>query len=112
MMSSRGPGSSQMNDAAISENDSKDPSRIARFLAASRILAILSYRAAMRFVKNCVKPFIGRKRTPNEDALFLRQYFHHLTGLRPIRYVTCPGFPGEGSGSQAVMIMNAINFAR
>jgi hypothetical protein len=35
-----------------------------------------------------------------------------MTGLRPIRKITCTGLGDEGAGSQALMIMNAINFAR
>ena len=43
---------------------------------------------------------------------FLWQYVSHLTGFQPIRKITCPGLRSEGAGSQALMIMNAINFAR
>jgi hypothetical protein len=42
----------------------------------------------------------------------LRQYLLHVMGIRPIRKITCTGLPGEGAGSQALMRLNAINFAR
>ncbi|MGH9574703.1 MAG: hypothetical protein ACRD40_14390 [Candidatus Acidiferrales bacterium] len=45
--------------------------------------------------------------------MFLRQYVLHLTRIRPIRKITCRGLGEcEGAGSQALMLMNAINFAR
>jgi hypothetical protein len=65
-----------------------------------------------RWLKNCVKVLIGRKPYFNEPGLFLRQCVLHLTGLRLIRKVTCTGHSGEGAGSQALMVMNAIIFAR
>jgi hypothetical protein len=55
---------------------------------------------------------VGRKTPFDESGLFLRQYVLHLTGLRRIRKITCTGLSGEGAGSQALMVMNAINFAR
>jgi hypothetical protein len=75
-------------------------------------LAAAGGRAARALGKNCVKVLIGRKIYPNDDALFFRQYFLHLTGLRPIRKITCTGLRGEGATSQALTIMNTINFAR
>ena len=56
--------------------------------------------------------FAGRHPHVGEDDLFLRQSLLHLTGLRPIRKITCTGIRVEGAGSQAFMVMNAINFAR
>lgn len=63
-------------------------------------------------LKNCIKVLAGRNTCFDEHRLFLRQYVLHLTGLRPIRQITSSGLPGEGAGSQALMIMNAITFAR
>ena len=62
-------------------------------------------------LKNRIKILMGRKPYFDERGLFLWQYLLHLTGLRPIRKITCVGLKMEGPGSQALMIMNAINFA-
>jgi hypothetical protein len=80
--------------------------RVFKFLASS------AGRSAWRSLKNCIKVAIGRKPNFNERGLFLRQCVLHLTGLRPIRKITCTGLTSEGAGSQALMVMNAINFAR
>lgn len=77
-----------------------------------RFLVIASGRSTWRFLKNCIKVLLGRNPYFNDQGLFLRQYVLHLTGLRPIRKITCRGHRGEGPGSQALLVMNAINFAR
>ncbi len=77
-----------------------------------RFLVVASGRYAWSSLKNCVKVAIGRKTHFDERGFFLRQYLVHLTGLRPIRQITCTGLRREGSASQALMIMNAISFAR
>lgn len=77
-----------------------------------RFLVAASGRYALSSLRNCVKTLVGRKPQIDDRALFFRQYVRHLTGLRQIRYVTCIRRSGrEGAGSQAHMIMNAINFA-
>jgi hypothetical protein len=55
---------------------------------------------------------MGRAPYFNDQGLFLRQYVLHLSRLRRIRKITCRGHRGEGPGSQALLVMNAINFAR
>jgi hypothetical protein len=55
---------------------------------------------------------IGRETYFDESALFLKQYILHRTGIRRIRKITCTGLRSEGAGSQALMLMNAINFSR
>jgi hypothetical protein len=77
-----------------------------------RFLLARACSSAWRSLKNCIKVLIGRNTYFDEDGLFLRQVVLHLTGLRPIRKITSRGLQGEGAGSQALMIMNAINFAR
>lgn len=77
-----------------------------------RFLAVASGKYAWSSLKNCIKFVIGRETHFDECGFFLLQYLLHLTGLRPIRTITCTGFGSEGPGSQALMIMNAINFAR
>jgi hypothetical protein len=69
-------------------------------------------KSVWRWLRNRIKVLIGRKPYFNEERLFLRQCVLHLAGLRPMRKITCTGHSGEGAGSQALMVMNAINFAR
>jgi hypothetical protein len=78
----------------------------------ARFLVVASIRYAWSTLKNCVKILIGRKPYYNDHDLFFRQYVFQLIGVRPIHKITCPGLRGEGAGSQALMIMSAINFAR
>jgi len=78
----------------------------------SRFLLRASRSYAWSCLKNCVKILIGRKSYFDDRDLFFRQYVFHLTGFRSIRKITSPGLRGEGPGSQALMIMSAINFAR
>jgi hypothetical protein len=68
-------------------------------------------RCVRHSLKNCIEILSGRDTCFDEKGLFWRQYFMHVTGLRPIRKVTCTGLTGEGPSSQALMLMNAINFA-
>ncbi len=79
---------------------------VLRFLVGAAIVS------SWRCLKNLIKFFLGRKTCVNEKGLFLRQFVLHRTGLRPISKITSTGLKSEGAGSQAVMIMNAISFAR
>ena len=85
---------------------------VKRLLLALPSLVAVAGASVWHSLKNGIKVIIGRKTSFNENALFLRQCFLHLTRLRPIRKITCTGLPSEGAGSQALMVMNAINFAR
>jgi hypothetical protein len=69
-------------------------------------------KCAQEFCRNFARVLLGRGTRVNEHRLFLWQYLLHVTGMRAIRKITCTGLPGEGAGSQALMVMNAINFAR
>jgi hypothetical protein len=81
--------------------------RLLRFLLAA------SGGYLWRSLKKGVKILLGRPVYFDEPGLFLWQCILHLTGLRKIRTVTCVRRLGrEGPGSQALAIMNAINFAR
>jgi hypothetical protein len=78
-----------------------------------RLLLSAARRYAWCSLKNCIEVLKGRNTRTDENGRFLRQYVLHLTGLRVIRKITCTGLgKSEGAGSQALMIMNAINFAR
>jgi hypothetical protein len=78
---------------------------LAKFLTASCARYIRSC------VKNCVKVAIGRKVYFTPQDVFFRLYVRQLMGRGSIRKITCLGFTGEGAGSQALMVMNAMNFA-
>ena len=77
-----------------------------------RLLIGGAIRSARHLLKNCVEILSGGDTCIDEKDLFWRQYFLQVTGLRPIRKITCTGPISEGPGSQALMIMNANNFAR
>ena len=69
-------------------------------------------------VRKCARRLTGREVLfrevmSDERSLFLRQYILHVTGIRPIRMMTSV-WRGvhEGPGSQALMAMCAMNFAR
>lgn len=100
------------------ENESQaiDPlSAWCRVLQARDILQFLiraADRSAWRKLKNFIKFILGRDPSFDEAGSFLRQYVLHVTRLRPIRKITCTGLRSEGAGSQALLIMNAMNFAR
>ena len=94
------------------DNKSSARNSMKRLLILGRFAAGAASRAALVSFKNGVKITMGRKPYFDERGLFLRQFLLHLLRLRPIRKITCTGLPGEGAGSQALMIMNAINFAR
>ncbi|MGQ0584968.1 MAG: hypothetical protein ACT4O6_23770 [Reyranella sp.] len=67
---------------------------------------------ARSWAKNIVKAALGRKPyfTPH-DVLF-RSYLHQLCGGPKLQRITCVASTNEGAGSQALMMMWAIDFAR
>nr|HEV7954841.1 hypothetical protein [Candidatus Acidoferrales bacterium] len=80
-----------------------------------QILSLLlreSRHSTIVAVKNFIKILIGRKPYFDERLLFLWQIVLHLTGLRPLKKITCRPVSSEGPGSQILAVMNAINFAR
>jgi hypothetical protein len=79
---------------------------LVKFLTASGVRYIKSC------VKNCIKVVIGRKIYFAPRDVFFRLYLRQLMGGKPIRKITCQGFPREGAGSQAHNMMHAITFAR
>ncbi|MGD9922352.1 MAG: hypothetical protein AB7V13_13040 [Pseudorhodoplanes sp.] len=73
--------------------------------------------AAMHFVRNVwlaiVERGTGRPPQPRSSlGQFFRYHMIELVGFRPAQAVTCAGLPSEGAGSQALMIMCAMSFAR
>ena len=80
--------------------------------ASLRFLLFEGLNYARSCAKNCVKLLIGRKSYFNDQNIFFRLYLRQLLGIQPIRRLTCICSTGEGAGSQALMTMHAITFAR
>ena len=87
-------------------------------LLAIRYVVTMGRKCAWRTLKDWIKIVIGRRPylpqvlNNRERSLFVWQYALHLSGLRRLRKITCVGVPKEGPGSHALMVMDAINFAR
>jgi hypothetical protein len=100
----------------MSASSNVDPSRSSpkpkRALPILRFLLAESRYSAVASVKNFVKILTGRKRSFDQRRLFFWQMVLHLSGLRPIKKITCRPSSDEGPGSQVFSVMNAINFAR
>lgn len=76
-------------------------------------MMVAIFRTASRFLKNFVRRLLGRQPYVDERGLFLRQAILHLLGSRPIRALTCVRpMSGDGAGSQAHKIVNAMAVAR
>jgi hypothetical protein len=103
MQTNREAGSENINSVRLVQISVRR-GYVLRFLVGGAI------RSLRHSLKNCIEILSGRDTCFDEKGLFWRQYFLHVTGLRPIRKITCTGLTGEGAGSQALMIMNAINF--
>jgi hypothetical protein len=99
-----------MGDSANAD-DSLVSRRPNQRLLILRFLIVATRNCVWMALKNWTKILIGRRPYFDERGLFLWQYVLHLTGLRPIRKITCVGQRMEGPGSQALTIMSAINFA-
>lgn len=96
----------QDEKSGLTRGSAKQRYQVVRFVVGA------SGSYAWRSLKNCIKFLTGRKTYFDENRLFLRQCVLHLTGIRPIGTITCTGLRSEGAASQALMVMNAINFAR
>lgn len=81
-----------------------------------RYVAVRSCQYAWQSFKNGVRVLRGREPRYEERLIFFRQYFLHLTGLRPLWAITCALNPErvihEGAGSQALLVMWTISTAR
>jgi hypothetical protein len=69
-------------------------------------------RLLVSCTKNAIKVLIGRTTYFDPRVVFFVLYVKQLVARQPIRYVTCDGFKSEGVGSQVLMTMNSIAFAR
>jgi hypothetical protein len=68
-------------------------------------------RLLVSCTKNAIKILIGRRTYFDPRVVFFILYVKQLVARQPIR-VTCDGFKSEGVGSQLLMTMNSIAFAR
>jgi hypothetical protein len=80
--------------------------------AALRLLAGGSLRYACSLAKNIVKRGLGRPSHFTADDILFRHYVRQLAGRGKIDRITCIPSTREGAGSQALMTMRAIEFAR
>jgi hypothetical protein len=77
-----------------------------------RLLIALGRKWAWRSLKHYVAILRGREPCFDRRGLFFWQVLLDFTKIRRMSSITCPGLPMEGAGSQALMIMSAIGFAR
>lgn len=80
--------------------------------ASFRFLAGGSLRYLRSVAKNVVKSALGRPHRYSDGDVLYRQYVRQLFGGRRLSKITCIGSTREGAGSQALLIMRAIQFAR
>ena len=80
--------------------------------AALRFLAGGSLRYLRSVAKNVVKAALGRPSRFSDADILFRQYVRQLLGGGKIAKITCVASTREGAGSQALMTMRALQFAR
>lgn len=77
-----------------------------------RFLLIGAGRYARSTIASAVKLLLGRKTHYTAHDVLFRQYLGRLMGFDTLRAITSAHSPREGAGSQALMAMFAIRFAR
>jgi len=77
-----------------------------------RLLAVGSLGYARSLAKNVVKGALGRPSHFTAEDILFRQYLRQLMGRGRIDRITCIPSTHEGAGSQSLMTMRAIDFAR
>ena len=80
--------------------------------AALRLLAFGLLGYASSLAKNVVKEALGRPSHLTAADVLFRHYVRQLTGHGRIDRITCIASTHEGAGSQSLMMMRAIEFAR
>lgn len=80
--------------------------------AALRLLTFGSLGYASSLAKNVVKGALGRPSHFTADDILFRHYVRQLSGRGRIDRITCIASTHEGAGSQSLMAMRAIEFAR
>ncbi len=77
-----------------------------------RFIAVGALRFARSTIASLVKLAVGRQPHFTAHDVLFRQYVAHRLGFDTLREITAVHSPHEGAGSQALMTMNAIRFAR
>lgn len=77
-----------------------------------RLLAAGSPGYLRSLAKNIVKRALGRKPHFTAGDILFRACLREFCGGPKLRKITCIASTGEGAGSQALMMMRAIHFAR
>lgn len=80
--------------------------------AALRFLAGGSLRYLKSLARNVAKTALGRAPRFSDGDILFRHYVRQLLGRGRIAKITCASSTREGAGSQALMTMRAIQFAR
>ncbi len=80
--------------------------------AALRLLTFGSLGYARSLARNVVKGALGRPSHLTADDILFRQYVRQLAGRGRIDRITCIPSTREGAGSQSLLTMRAIEFAR
>ncbi|KAF0100595.1 MAG: hypothetical protein FD144_3173 [Rhodospirillaceae bacterium] len=80
--------------------------------AALRLLTFGSLGYARSLAKNVVRGALGRPSLFTANDILFRHYVRQLSGLGRIDRITCIASTHEGAGSQSLMTMRAIEFAR
>jgi hypothetical protein len=83
-----------------------------RRLLLLRYLTVEGCRYIWLSIKNCVKRLQGSAPPLEERYVFFRQYILHLAHIRRIQGITSTATAYAGAGRHALLMMNAINFAR
>ncbi len=80
-------------------------------IALGKFIAHNAFVNLVSVAKNPVRIILGKpKKKPNNTILKL--LFQHFIGIRKIQSLTCGSPNDEGTGSQAILVMLGINFAR
>lgn len=79
---------------------------------APRLLTGGSLGYARSLTKNIVKVALGRKPSFTAQDVLFRAWLRQLCGGPKLQKITCVASTDEGAGSQALMMMRAIDFAR
>lgn len=80
--------------------------------AALRLLTFGSLGYTRSLARNVVKAALGRRSHFTAHDILFRHYVRQLTGRGRIERITCIPSTREGAGSQSLMTMRAIAFAR
>lgn len=86
--------------------------RTDRLSIVQRLLVAGALGYARSWAKNVVKAILGRKSHFTANDVLFRVWFRQLCGGSKLQKITCVASTNEGVGSQVLMMMGAITFAR